>query len=83
MNESGARASAIIASPFIYNSVIRDTARTWSEHIRKFRSRSREFRTAAWMKLFDEAAVLRRGGLGQAACSWAFPGWRPRPVAPL
>jgi hypothetical protein len=50
MNESGA-SLGIIASPFIYNSVIRHGP--YLEGYSKIPVQVKEFRTAAWMKLFD------------------------------
>lgn len=50
MNESGANLG-IIASPFIYHSVIRHGP--YLEDYSKIPVQVKEFRTAAWMKLFD------------------------------
>jgi hypothetical protein len=58
MNESGA-SLGIIASPFIYNSVIRHGP--YLEGYSKIPVQVKELRTAAWMKLFDRPLSSREG----------------------
>jgi len=58
MNESGA-SLGIIASPFIYDSVIRHGP--YLEGYSKIPVQVKEFRTAAWMKLFDRPLSYGEG----------------------
>ena len=58
MNESGA-SLGIIASPFIYNSVIRHGP--YLEGYSKIPVEVKEYRTAAWMKLFDRPLSCGEG----------------------